>query len=135
MENIRVGIAAMIRNSKGEILMIKRKNAPAKNLYSFPGGGIQFGETIQQATIREVKEETGLDIEVGKILTVGEAIERDKDIHRVVVVNEAKIRGGAAKPSDDAEDVLWISLEQIRKMEKNISPYTINNLKSLGYIK
>jgi mutator protein MutT len=135
MESIRVGIAAIIKNSKGEILMIKRKKEPAKNLLGFPGGGIEFGETIEQATMREVKEETGFDVKVGKILTVGEAIEKGKDIHRVVVVSEAEIKGGIAKPSDNAESLFWISLQQIPEMEKNISPYTINNLKNLGYLK
>lgn len=135
MGDIRVGAAAVLRNSKGEFLMIKRKNPPAKDLWGFPGGGIKFGETIEQAVAREVKEETGLNVEAGKILTVGEAIEEDKDIHRVVVVYEAKIKNGVVKASDDAADIMWISLEKIPEMEKNISPYTISNLKTLGYIR
>lgn len=135
MGDIRVGTAALIKNSKDKILMVKRKNPPAKYLWGFPGGGIKFGETIEEATTREIKEETGLNVDVGKILTVGEAIEEDKDIHRIVVICEAKMKGGIIKPSDDATDIMWISLEEISKMEKSISPYTIKNLKSLGYIK
>lgn len=133
MGDIRVGTAAVIKNSKGELLMVKRKNPPAKGLWGFPGGKIEFGETIKEAARREVKEETGLDVDIEKILTVGEAIE--KDIHRVVVVCEAKMKGGMIKASDDATDIMWIGLDKISRIEKSISPYSVMNLKNLGYIK
>jgi len=135
MGNIRVGVAAILKNSKGEILMVKRKNPPAKGLWGFPGGGIEFGETIKEAAKREVKEETGLNADIGKILTFGEAIEKDKDIHRIVAICEAKMKSGVLEPSDDALDIMWIGIDKISKMEKKISPYTISNLKNLGYMR
>lgn len=135
MGNIRIGIAAIVKNFNGEILMIKRKKAPAKDLWGFPGGEIEFGETIEEATKREVKEETGFNVEVGKMLTVGEAIERENDIHRVVIVSEAEIKSGNPKPSDDAADIMWFSIEKINQIKKEISPYSFDNLKTAGYIK
>lgn len=135
MANIRVGVAAIIKNSDNEILMIKRKNSPAKGLWGFPGGGIEFGETVEAATKREVREETGFDVEVGKTITVGEAIEKANDIHRVVIVSEAKIKSGNPKASDDAAGIMWINIDKINKIKKEISPYSFNNLKTAGYLK
>ena len=56
-----------IFNEKGEVLLQRRGNT---NKWGFPGGAIEIGETPQMAAIREAKEETGLDVEVGKIIGV-----------------------------------------------------------------
>lgn len=50
----------IVKNEKGEILLIKRKNEPAKNEWWFPGGRIMFGETRKDAAIRKLKEECGI---------------------------------------------------------------------------
>ena len=56
-----------IFNEKGEVLLQRRGDS---NTWGFPGGAVEIGETPQQAAVREVKEETGLDVEVEKLLGV-----------------------------------------------------------------
>ena len=54
-------------NDKGEVLLQKRADS---NKWGFPGGAVELGETPQMAAIREVKEETGLDVEVGDLIGI-----------------------------------------------------------------
>jgi mutator protein MutT len=53
---------AFILNEKGELLVERRKNEPAKGMLDLPGGFADIGETAEEGVIREVKEETGLDV-------------------------------------------------------------------------
>lgn len=64
---ILVFAGGCIFNEKGEVLLQKRADS---SKWGFPGGAIELGETPQIATIREVKEETGLDVEVGKLIGI-----------------------------------------------------------------
>jgi ADP-ribose pyrophosphatase YjhB (NUDIX family) len=73
-----VGVTVLIVNEKEEILLVKRRNEPGKNLWSFPGGLIELGESIKKTAEREVKEETGLKIKVRKLLDALDVIVKDK---------------------------------------------------------
>lgn len=68
----RVGIGVMIRNKKGQVLMGLRKGSHGSGEWSFPGGHMEFGERIFETAKREVKEETGLDIEEFKLISVAD---------------------------------------------------------------
>jgi len=69
MERPSVGIGVIIQNDKGEILVGKRRSKYAP-WYSIPGGHLEMGETFEEAAIKEVKEETGLDIKNLKVIAV-----------------------------------------------------------------
>ncbi|MBD3636991.1 MAG: NUDIX hydrolase [Crocinitomicaceae bacterium] len=96
------------------VLLIKRKNEPYKNKWAFPGGFLDEGETLQEAAIRELKEETDVDIHELRQLHVFDDPNRDprKRIisvpHYVVINHDVNI-----KASDDAEDVQWFRLDQL----------------------
>lgn len=60
-------VGGCIRNEKGEILLQKRRD---KNMWGFPGGAMEIGESANSAVIREVKEETGLDVEVEDLIGI-----------------------------------------------------------------
>ncbi|MBQ1849260.1 MAG: NUDIX domain-containing protein [Lachnospiraceae bacterium] len=85
-----------IFNDKGEVLLQRRGDS---DLWGFPGGAIELGETPQMAAIREAKEETGLDVEVGKVI----GVYTDLDIRyssgdraqSIVIAYELKPVGGA----------------------------------------
>jgi 8-oxo-dGTP diphosphatase len=68
----RVGVGIMIRNEKGEVLLGLRKGSHGSGEWSFPGGHLEFGETIFETAKREVKEETGLDIDKFKLISVAD---------------------------------------------------------------
>jgi len=69
-------IGALVVNDKGKILLIK--SPKWKDVFVVPGGHIKLGESIEQAVKREIKEEVGLDVEVGKMLLVLESIFSDE---------------------------------------------------------
>ena len=63
----------------GQVLVVRRARAPADGLFSLPGGVVEIGETLTQALIREVREETSLAIEPVALVGFREAIARDRD--------------------------------------------------------
>jgi mutator protein MutT len=109
-----IGVGAIvIRENK--ILLVKRGKEPAKGLWSVPGGRLEHGEYISDAVAREVKEETGLDVEVGELLGVFEVV---GDPHFVILDHIATVVGEERlKPGDDADEVRWVKLKDLSKLE------------------
>lgn len=87
---------------EGGIVLIKRKNPP--HGWALPGGFIDYGEKVEDAAIREAREETGLDISITQLLGVYSDPERDPRGHTITVVFIARGEGIPA-PADDAADL------------------------------
>jgi mutator protein MutT len=106
-----VGVGAVVV-SDSKVLLVKRGHEPAKGLWSIPGGLIELGETAEAAVRREVKEETGVDVEVERLLDVVDNIVYDDQgriqFHYVLVEFVARPIAAVAKPSSDASDVRWV---------------------------
>jgi ADP-ribose pyrophosphatase YjhB (NUDIX family) len=130
---IRVGSAVILENNKGEILLIKRKNEPAKGKWVLPGGGINFGEHSKETAKRELKEETGYDILVEDFITTLELINPKENFHRVILYHKAKLLGGTLKTSDDAEDAMWVEPKKIKSVE-NLGEWALQILKEARYL-
>jgi len=115
--------ALMIEN--GKLLLIKRGAKPGQGRWSIPGGIVELGERVQDAIVREVKEECGLDIEVEELMDVFDSITRDEKgriQYQFVVVNFlAKIKGGILKNADDVLEARWVQLNEVEK-------YNLTNL-------
>jgi len=96
-------------NFKG-IVLIERKNPPLG--LAIPGGFVEVGEKVEEAAIREIKEETGLDVKLKKLLGVYSDPDRDPRFHvvSVVFIGDAE---GEPKPSSDAKKVHIFKLEEI----------------------
>ena len=71
-----VGIGAVIVLD-GKVVLIKRGSEPLKGQWSLPGGGVEVGETLEECVVREMREETGLDVEVGPVIEVFDRITCD----------------------------------------------------------
>ncbi|MGP8319875.1 MAG: NUDIX domain-containing protein [Methanosarcinaceae archaeon] len=90
--------AAIILN--GKIVLIKRKNQPYQGKFALPGGFVEIGETTKEATVREAYEETGLSIEIIKLLGVYSDPLRDPRGHVVSVCYLASCEGNPEAGSD-----------------------------------
>ena len=122
-----VGVGAVVLDG-GRVLLIRRGHAPLKGQWSLPGGGVEIGETLEQAIAREVLEETGLEVEVGPIVEVLDRISRDDDgrveHHFVLIDFVARPSGGLLRSASDAEDAAWVALTDLARYE--VAPVTIS---------
>ena len=103
-------VSVLIVNKK-KILLGKRSGEPGKGKWALPSGYIEFEEDFLTTAIREVKEETGLDIQVISILNVQSAF-LPPEYNFLSVYLLAEVIGGNASPNDDLEDSAWFSLSE-----------------------
>jgi 8-oxo-dGTP diphosphatase len=94
----------VIFQGKG-VLLIKRGNEPFKGHYALPGGGVEIGETVEQACIREMQEETGLEISRLRLIGVYSRPDRDPRGHVVSIAFLAEADLSQMKAGSDAAEV------------------------------
>ncbi|MGB8739468.1 MAG: NUDIX hydrolase [Xanthobacteraceae bacterium] len=101
--------AAIFRD--GKVLIVRRGRAPAKGIYTLPGGGVELGETLEQAVIREVREETSLDIEPVELVGFRQAIARDAagrvERHFVILPFAARYISGEVSLNEELSEADW----------------------------
>jgi len=97
----------------GKILLIKRKNQPFEGKWALPGGFVEYGEKTEDATVREVFEETGLKTKINHLVGVYSDPNRDPRGHTVSIVYILDICNGELKSGDDARDVKFFDLKNL----------------------
>ncbi len=112
---IGVGVGAFILNDNNELLLQKRAVPAEKDHWCIPGGRLELFETLENAVIREAKEETDLDIEVLKIMGVCNHIIKEEEAHWIATRYLCKIKNGEPKimEPDKASDMKWFSLDKL----------------------
>ena len=105
-----VGVGAFILDGP-RVLVIQRGRPPGEGLWSVPGGRLEAGETLAQAVAREVREETGLTVEVGPFVCVIERM--GGDFHFVILDYLARVVGGTLAPGTDAADARWVTDQEL----------------------
>lgn len=121
--SIAVAVSAFIQDNQGRLLMIRRTD---NDLYSIPGGQLEPGETLNQGTVREVKEETGIDIEVAGLIGIY------SNPNHVLAYDDGEVRqefsicfsaqpiAGQLRTSNESSDVRWVEREELARL--NIHP-------------
>lgn len=111
-----VGVGAVVVRG-GRALVVRRAHEPRKGEWSLPGGLLDLGESLEDAARREVKEETGLDVELGPIIETFDRVHRDGEgrvrYHFVIVDFVCWSTAGEAVAGSDAEAVAWVTADQI----------------------
>jgi 8-oxo-dGTP diphosphatase len=97
----------------GKVLLVRRRNPPFEAMYALPGGFVEAGETVEQAVVREVREETGLQTSISRILGVYSDPARDPRGHTVSVIFEIGSKMGAPKGGDDATEAGFFPLDRL----------------------
>ena len=115
-----VGVGAIIRQDD-RLVLIRRAKEPARGYWTFPGGAVELGESLEDAVRREVLEETGLHVELGHVAAVIDRIARDESgavrYHFIIVDYHARPVGGTLQPGSDAGDARWVGLEDLDALE------------------
>jgi 8-oxo-dGTP diphosphatase len=101
---------------KGKIVLIKRKNPPFKGKFALPGGFVEYNERVEEAVVREVKEETGLKTEISSLLGVYSTPDRDPRGHTVSVVFRLEVKGGKLKSGSDAQGVELFEIGKVPEL-------------------
>ena len=104
---VGVGVAVV---DQGRILLVQRGHEPNKGLWAVPGGKVELGESLTAAAAREVREETGLAVEIGDLIWAGEDISEHG--HIVLIDFLGSVTGGQLAADDDADRAEWVPLHQ-----------------------
>lgn len=133
-----VGVGAVIVKD-GRAIIVKRANEPYKGQWSIPGGRVELGETLHDAVRREMREETGLEVQVGPVIEVFERIQHDEmrlaptapaaavanpgpaegpararvRYHFVIIDYLCFCTSGELCAGDDAEEARWVTSEEL----------------------
>jgi ADP-ribose pyrophosphatase YjhB (NUDIX family) len=103
--------AAILRG--GKVLAVRRARQPALNLYTLPGGAVEAGETLEEAVVREVREETALAVAPVALAGHREAIVRDgegrTERHFVILCFACRLIGGELALNEELDDARWLT--------------------------
>lgn len=102
------------------ILLCRRGKEPLKGYWSLPGGAVEVGERVIDALRREVREETGLEIETNMVAEVFERITPDSggaiEYHYVLIDYLCRVTGGELEAGDDAAEVAWFERGELPEL-------------------
>jgi 8-oxo-dGTP diphosphatase len=129
---IAVGVgAAIVRDGK---LLIQKRGQKVRNeigKWEIPGGGIEYGESHKDALIREVKEETGVEIEVLELLNIADHINPSIKQHWIAAIYLCRIVSGEPRimEPEKCEELGWFTLEEAKQLD--LAPITREDIEIL----
>ena len=111
----RVGVGAVVVH-EGRVLLIRRGKEPLRGRWVVPGGTVEAGETLHDALVREVREETGVTVRPREVVFVFDRILREGEevrYHYVIVDYLCEYVGGTPRAGSDAEDAAFVAPERL----------------------
>lgn len=110
-ESVQPPVSTAIIVKDGRVLMARRRQQEGKLLWAFPGGGIEAGETPEEAAVREVAEEVGLEVEAVQVL--GDRVHPQSGVHMTYVACTVVSGDAHVADEDELAEVAWLEHEQI----------------------
>jgi ADP-ribose pyrophosphatase YjhB (NUDIX family) len=130
MEVVPAASAVMVDDA-GRVLLVKRARPPQRGRWSVPGGRLEPGESFEAAAAREAREETGLEVEVGRVLwtvRIPTGDGREFEVRDFA----ATVTGGVLRHGDDAEAVRWVGAHELHRMR--LTTHLVDHLRSAGIV-
>ena len=122
----KVAAVVLVTDDQGRLLYIRRNHEPAMFRWSWPSGFVDAGERVEDAAAREVREETGIEVEIGELLgvwsTTGEQV--------VVIAYRAVVSGGSLIPGPEALAAAWIPMAPPDRLPRPVFPHDAEILQS-----
>ena len=125
-------VGAIVRDERGRLLMVRRGHAPSAGTWSVPGGRVEPGESDAEAVVRELREETGLEVRPGELVGRVERPALDGvvyDIHDYA----ADVVSGQLAAGTDAADARWVAEDELPTLE--CSPGLVQQLRAWGVLR
>jgi len=129
----RLTVDAVVEFPGGKVALVKRGNPPFKGMWALPGGFVEYGETVADACRREIREECGIEIELGEIIGVYSDPKRDPRGHTVSVIFRAKYVSGELSGGDDAAEAKLFGPEELGGMKLAFDHALV--LKDAGFLR
>jgi 8-oxo-dGTP diphosphatase len=105
-------VGAVVHDDAGRLLVVRRAQEPGLGRWSIPGGRLEAGESVEEGVAREVREETGLVVRVGRL--VGRPrIPGPAGVQYDVADHAAVVTGGELRAGDDAAEVRWVTAAEL----------------------
>jgi len=115
-------IAVLVKDDA--LLLVCRKTPPDAGMWGFPGGKMEFGETMEQAAVRELLEETGIVAEAQGVLTVLDSLHKDEEgnltHHFVIPAIACKWLAGEPVAADDAAIAEWVPFGELCNGQRDL---------------
>jgi len=129
-----VGVGAVVVDG-ARALVVRRATEPLKGQWSIPGGMLELGEKLREGILREVKEETGLEVQVLDVLDVFDSIFPDSEgrtqYHYVLIDFLCRPAGGELRAGSDVSEAKWVTAEQAGDLEMKAATLEVIH-KALG---
>jgi ADP-ribose pyrophosphatase YjhB (NUDIX family) len=128
--------AAIVRD--GKVLIVRRARNPALNLYTLPGGVVETGETLSEAVMREVREETQLTIEPVALAGHREVIVKDAqgrvERHFIILCFAARWLAGEVVLNEELDDARWLAPAELENLQttEGLAEIVASAVKTLG---
>jgi len=140
LSEIILAVGAVIEDKDGRILLVKHRTERKgywQGKWICPGGRLELGETLEEGARREVKEETGLDVELGIQIPAFERIVREGAkvaLHVVYIDFIARVAGGEFAPASDVGEGRWVTRSEMRGMWGELHEDTQRLMKLAGVV-
>jgi 8-oxo-dGTP diphosphatase len=130
LDKPQIAVGAIVVRD-GSLLMVRRGREPGRGLWSLPGGRVEVGEYLHDAVRREVKEETGLEVEPAALVGILEVV---GDPHYVILDFAASCDGVTGTPvaGDDVDEVRWVPLADVPTLD--CTPRFVETLTAWGVL-
>ncbi len=123
----KVAVVVLATDEQDRLLYIRRNHEPAMYQWAWPSGFVDAGERVEDAAVREVREETGVEVEIGRLLGVWS----ETGDQTVVIAFRAAAAGGVLRPGPEALAAAWIPIGRSASMPGPVFPHDESILASI----